>query len=170
MLGYGDIGQAIAKRCQAFGMELMIWDPFARPSAEEEAQYSFLPFPSGVEEVDFLVSAAALNDKTNKIINDSILTACKPGVRVVNVSRGPIIDENSLVSHLKTGHVHSAALDVFEVEPLPEDSLLRTFDQCIFGTHNGSNTVDAVIRASHEAIRLLFGFLDIELKEDSFNS
>jgi D-3-phosphoglycerate dehydrogenase len=56
----------------------------------------------------------------------------------------------------------AAALDVFETEPLPLNSPLHEFEQCIFGAHNGSNTEEAVTRASHEAIKILFGFLDIK--------
>jgi len=82
-------------------------------------------------------------------------------VRIVNVSRGPVIEESALVAALNSGKVHSAALDVFEVEPLPNDTPLRGFERCIFGTHNGSNTVDAVRRASQQAMKLLFGFLNL---------
>jgi D-3-phosphoglycerate dehydrogenase / 2-oxoglutarate reductase len=86
------------------------------------------------------------------------MSQCKPGIRIVNVARGPLIDEGALVAALQSGQVHSAALDVFEVEPLPQDSPLRNMERCIFGSHNGSNTVDAVIRASHTAIERLSGF------------
>ena len=72
-----------------------------------------------------------------------------------------MIDESALIDALSSGQVHSAALDVFEIEPLPLDSPLRSFEQCIFGSHNGSNTVDAVRRASHQAIALLFDFLGV---------
>ena len=121
---------------------------------------SFLPFPRGVEEIDFLVSAAALNDKTNKIINDSILTACKPGVRVVNVSRGPIIDENSLVSHLKSGHVHSAALDVFEEEPPSFGEELYKRDDVLLSPHIAGLTDKASKRMALACIENAINYLN----------
>ena len=83
----------------------------------------------------------------------------KTGVRVVNVGRGPVIDEHALISALADGKVHSAALDVFEQEPLHPDSPLRKHPSCIFGSHNASNTVDGVERTSHKALELLAGFL-----------
>jgi D-3-phosphoglycerate dehydrogenase len=79
---------------------------------------------------------------------------------VINVARGPLIDETALVDALASGHVHSAALDVFEVEPLPETSPLREHPRCIFGSHNSSNTREGVRRASFEAINRLAEFLD----------
>ena len=94
------------------------------------------------------------------MLDDASLARVKPGVRVVNVARGPLIDESALADALQGGRVHSAALDVFEAEPLPEVSPLRRFDRCIFGTHNGSNTLDAVVRTSERAIELLQGFLN----------
>jgi len=93
------------------------------------------------------------------MVNAEILSKAKQGVRVVNVGRGPVIDEPSLVSALKSGKVYSAALDVFENEPLPMDSYLRTHPRCIFGSHNASNTSDAVARTSEIAIAKLMGFL-----------
>jgi D-3-phosphoglycerate dehydrogenase len=95
------------------------------------------------------------------MINAVTLAQMKDEVRIVNVSRGPVIDETALIAALKSGKVHSAALDVFEEEPLPMDSELRTFEKNIFGTHNGSNTIDGVRRASHQAIAYMFEFLGI---------
>jgi D-3-phosphoglycerate dehydrogenase len=93
------------------------------------------------------------------MVNAEVFANAKQGVRVVNVSRGPVIDEAALEEALKTGKVYSAALDVFEVEPLPKDSYLRTHPRCIFGSHNASNTADAVVRTSEIAIEKLMGFL-----------
>ena len=93
------------------------------------------------------------------MLNSDAFAAMKPGVRVVNVGRGPVINEQALIAALATGQVHSAALDVFEQEPLPLDSPLRSHPACIFGSHNASNTVDGVERTSYKAIQLLAGFL-----------
>jgi D-3-phosphoglycerate dehydrogenase len=95
------------------------------------------------------------------MLNAEVLAQAKQGVRVVNVGRGPVIDEPALESALQSGKVYSAALDVFEVEPLPLASYLRTHPRCIFGSHNASNTADAVTRTSEIAIDKLIRFLNI---------
>jgi len=96
------------------------------------------------------------------LINSESIEKMKNGVYLVNVSRGGLIDEQALIDALRSGKIKGAGLDVFETEPLPADSPLRQFDQCIFGTHNGSNTREAVMRASLEAVRILFGYLNIK--------
>jgi D-3-phosphoglycerate dehydrogenase len=95
------------------------------------------------------------------MLDASVLARCKDGVRVVNVARGPLIDEAALIEAMTSGKVHSAALDVFEVEPLPAASPLRALPNTIFGSHNGSNTVDGVVRCSHFAIDTLLGYLGV---------
>jgi D-3-phosphoglycerate dehydrogenase len=76
----------------------------------------------------------------------------RPGAYLVNVARGPVVDEAALIDALARGHLAGAALDVFEVEPLPADSPLRAFDNVILGAHNGSNTAEAVARTSRQAV------------------
>lgn len=95
------------------------------------------------------------------MLNKTILNKLKKGVFVINVARGPIIDENALINSLLNNQVAAAALDVFEVEPLPPDSALRAMPQCILGSHNSSNSKDAVRRASFEALNKLYGFLNV---------
>src|SRR3546814_15608681 len=94
------------------------------------------------------------------MLDKQVLAQTKPGVFVVNVARGPLIHEDALVAMLKSRHVSAAALDVFEEEPLPVGSPIRDLPLCILGSHNGSNTKDAVRRASHEAMEKPFAFLD----------
>ena len=83
-------------------------------------------------------------------------------MRIVNVGRGPVVKETALLKGLEDGRIHSAALDVFEIEPLDHNSPLRSYDRCIFGSHNGSNTEDAVRRVSHQAIGYLYDFLGVK--------
>lgn len=157
VVGLGDIGRNTVTRLQALGMEVVAYDPGVAGDAGISGLARAV-WPAQVESLDFLVFTCALNPHNFHMLNADVLARCKAGIRVVNVARGPLIDEVALIAALQSGHVHSAALDVFEVEPLPMDSPLRAMDRCIFGTHNGSNTVDAVIRASHQAIQKLSEF------------
>ncbi|QMW04580.1 phosphoglycerate dehydrogenase [Spirosoma foliorum] len=161
LVGFGDIGKATARFLKAFDMHINVYDPFATRTEADEEAYRFLNFPEGLEAADFVVTTCALTHATKHMINTETIQLMKDGVRIVNVSRGPIIEEAALIAALKNGKVHSAGLDVFEIEPLPMESELRQFDLCIFGTHNGSNTIQGVRRASHQAIRSIFKFLEI---------
>ncbi|AWZ22036.1 D-3-phosphoglycerate dehydrogenase [Roseovarius sp. AK1035] len=157
VIGLGDIGRNTVTRLQALGLKAIAYDPGVTGDAGLDG-LTRAAWPERVEECDFLVFTCALNKHNFHMLNADVLARCMPGVRIVNVARGPLIDEAALIAALQSGHVHSAALDVFEIEPLPMDSPLRSMERCIFGSHNGSNTVDAVIRASHTAIERLSGF------------
>jgi len=161
IVGLGDIGRNIAKRASAHELNIIGWDPYAK-SVPDYIKLSGA-FPADVALCDFLVFACALTEDNHHLFNESILGVLKPGVRVINVSRGPLIKETALLKGLTTGVISSAALDVFEVEPLSQTNEFLTHPKCIVGSHNGSNTIDAVIRASDEAIRLL----DAMLKDGS---
>jgi len=160
IMGLGDIGMNIAKRTNAHDMNILGWDPYV----DSLPDYIKLQnnWPSGIEECDFIVFACALTDKTRHIFNQSILRKLKSDVRIVNVSRGPLIDEKALLEGLSSGKINSVALDVFENEPLKSNHPILSWDKCIFGSHNASNTIDAVIRASDEAINLLYEMLKKE--------
>lgn len=158
LVGYGDIGKNTARRLLAADMQIVAYDPYAiddssMPNVERAA------WPNRISEADFIVINCALNQSSFHLINAHTLALCKPGVRIVNVGRGPIVDEIALVDALKAGHVFSAALDVFEDEPLSIESPLMGYPRCIFGSHNASNTRDAVIRTSEIAISKLMNFL-----------
>ena len=161
LVGFGDIGRNVAKRLLAADMKVIAYDPYYQAVAGLEAVES-ATWPNRLEEADFIVVSCALTAENRHMVNRDTLAQMKAGVRVVNVARGPLIDEAALIEGLVSGQVHSAALDVFEQEPLPAGSKLRGFENCVFGTHNSSNTIDAVRRASYKAVDLLFGFLGVE--------
>ncbi|MCR9269171.1 MAG: hypothetical protein NXH72_04195 [Hyphomonadaceae bacterium] len=150
VVGFGDIGSQTAKRVIACGGKVIVYDPAFHPVEGIEVENA--SWPSRLSELDFLVFTCPLNEKTHHMFNRAVLDLIKPGIRIVNVARGPVISQAALVEGLENGVVHSAALDVFEIEPMQSDNPLRRFDQCIFGSHNGSNSKDAVRRVSLLAI------------------
>jgi D-3-phosphoglycerate dehydrogenase len=156
VIGYGDIGRNTVTRLQAVGMDVIDWDPAFL--GQDGTAAPVHPWPEKIESCDFLVFTCSLTPSSRHMLNANTLSRCKDGVRIVNVARGPLIDEQSLIAALHNGKVHSAALDVMEEEPLPLDSPLRALERCIFGSHNGSNTSDAVKATSEIAIEKLFSF------------
>ncbi|HJV25559.1 MAG TPA: phosphoglycerate dehydrogenase [Aromatoleum sp.] len=163
LVGFGDIGKNTARRLLAADMRVIAYDPFAQP-VPELAAVEMATWPQRVEEADFIVVNCALTASSRHMVNADVLARAKQGVRIVNVGRGPVIDEPALVAALQSGKVYSAALDVFEEEPLPMDSYLRTHPRCVFGSHNASNTADAVARTSEIAITKLMDFLGVQPK------
>lgn len=158
LIGFGDIGRNVAKRLLAADMKIIAYDP-ETARIDTFAEVTFEEWPNKIEKADFIVITCALTETSRHMLNANTFENVKPGVRVVNVSRGAVIDELALINSLKTEKVYGAALDVFETEPLPMGSPLRNHPQCIFGSHNSSNTLEAVRRTSKSAIEKLAGFL-----------
>ena len=104
---------------------------------------------------DFISLNCNLTEQNYHLLNKDAFSRMKRGVFIVNTSRGPLIDEGALIQALAEQKVAGAALDVFEKEPLPENSPLRYFDTCIFGCHNSSNTREAVARVNELTIKNL---------------
>ncbi len=161
LVGFGDIGKNSAKRMLSADMKVIAYDPEFKP-AEGLESVEQAEWPDRIGECDFIVFTCSLNNKNYHMFNPDVLALLKKGVRVVNVARGPLIDETALLKGLETGVIHSAALDVMEEEPLPAESSLRKYSKCIFGSHNGSNTAEAVLATSERAIAILFDFLKIK--------
>ncbi|CAA0117227.1 Hydroxypyruvate reductase [BD1-7 clade bacterium] len=162
VVGFGDIGKNTAKRLLASDMDVYTYDPFIKEIPSNLDCVKQRNWPENIESLDFLIFTCALTDKTRHMLSHSEIAQCKNGVRIVNVARGPLIDESALLEGLKTGKIHSAALDVFETEPLPVSSQLISHNYCILGSHNASNTVDAVQATNLEAITKLQKLLEIQ--------
>lgn len=159
IIGYGDIGRSLARRLRAADMQVIAYDPAAATDSKPDG-VSRATWPNRLSEADFIVVTCSLTASSQHMVNANTLALARPGVRIVNVARGPVIDEAALEAALETGRVHSAALDVFETEPLPLTSSLHRHERCIFGSHNASNTADAVDRTSQLAIARLLAFLE----------
>lgn len=162
IVGFGSIGQAVGRRGLGFGMEVLAYDvAAASEAAAAEMGVGYVGLESLLGASDYVVLCAPLTPATRHIINAQTLAQMRDGARLINVSRGPLVDESALVNALRSGKVAAAGLDVFEEEPLPASSPLREFPDCVFGSHNGSNTLEGVLRASALAVDNLFEGLGV---------
>jgi D-3-phosphoglycerate dehydrogenase len=160
LIGYGDIGQETAIRLNAMGMNIICWDPGIKSLNKSLNNAILNDWPKGIEECDYIILTCSLNKNNKYILNKNIFKLTKPSLMIVNVSRGGLINEKDLLKALDSKQIASVALDVFESEPVRHDSPFLKMDSCIFGSHNSSNTIEGVIRASNLAINLLNEFLE----------
>lgn len=135
MVGYGAIGCRIAELGEAFGMRVVFHDPFVEGS-QDLAEIA--------QQADVLCLACALTPENRHIINREILALMPRGALLVNVARGPLMDEAAVIDALRHGHLGGAGLDVFEEEPLPMDSSLRALPNVVLSSHNANNGLCAV--------------------------
>lgn len=162
VVGVGSIGRAVALRAAAAGMVTVGHDIFPPPDDFLHCTGTrMLTLDSFLAESDFISLNCNLTGRNRHMLGRRQFGLMKTGVFIVNTARGALIDQAALAAALGDGKVAGAALDVFEKEPLPEDSPLRAFDSCIFGTHNSSNTVEAVQRVNRLVIHNLLEDLGV---------
>jgi D-3-phosphoglycerate dehydrogenase / 2-oxoglutarate reductase len=144
VIGMGRIGSELSRRAIAFGMRVIAYDPYLSATRARSLQVEL------VDELDDLLTSAdfvslhtPLTAETRHILDGARLQKTKRGVRLINCARGGLIDENALLKALQDGHVAAAALDVFEIEPLPGDSPLRGAPNLVLTPHLGASTAEA---------------------------
>lgn len=143
ILGLGRIGSEVAKRAIAFGMNVLGYDPYLSSSRAKALQVKMATLDEIYANADFITVHMPLTEETKGMINASAFAKMKNGVRIINCARGGIVDEKDLIEAIKSGKVAGAALDVYEVEPLPKDSPLRSIPQIIMTPHLGASTEEA---------------------------
>jgi D-3-phosphoglycerate dehydrogenase len=147
IIGLGRIGGTVAKRCAAFGMRVLGYDPFVAQDRSRMADVNLVPLARLLRESDFITVHTPLDDKTYHMIGAREFAEMKSGVRVLNCARGGIVDEQALQGALQSGKVSGAALDVFENEP-PADSPLLKLPNVIPTPHIGASTEEAQANVS----------------------
>lgn len=142
ILGLGRIGREVAKRARGLAMRVTAFDPYLSKEAAAELGVDLASFDDVLKHADFITIHTPLTDATKKLIGEAELSRMKPGVRLLNVARGGIVDEMALAQALKSGRVAAAALDVFETEP-PKGSPLLGLPNIVVTPHLGASTVEA---------------------------
>ena len=139
IVGFGRIGQAMAKRARGFGMTVLYQDIHrVDPAVEAEFAATHLPLEELLPRADFVSLHTNLTPETRGLIDAEKLSWMKPNAVLVNTSRGPVIDHAALAEALKSGRIFAAALDVTDPEPIPMDDPLVGLDNCLIVPHIAS--------------------------------
>lgn len=165
LVGYGSIGRQVARLLQPFGVRILaakrdvmhpedggyIPEGMGDPGGDFFTRlYPIQALKSMIKESDFIVICTPLTAETRNLIGEAELAACKPGAYLINPSRGEIIDQAALIKALQDRKLAGAALDVFQVEPLPPDNVLWTLPNVIISPHVAGNS----LYYDHRAVRL----------------
>ena len=146
VIGLGRIGKLVAQRSLAFGMKLVAYDPFVSADAARRINVELLELDELMARSDFVTLHLAKTPETLGLIGAELLAKAKPGIRIINVARGGIVDEQALADAIRAGHVAGAALDVFSEEPCL-DSPVFALDEVVVTPHLGASTVEAQDKA-----------------------
>ncbi len=156
VIGLGRIAQEVARRAQGLGMEVVAYDPYVTEEYASQRNVRLVDIETLLAQADFITLHVPLTEQTRNLLNAERLAMAKPGVRILNVARGGVVDEAALVEAIERGQVAGAALDVFAVEPLPADSPVRNNEKIILTPHLGGSTVEAQEKvASDVAIQVV---------------
>jgi D-3-phosphoglycerate dehydrogenase len=165
VVGVGNVGKAVLRRARAFGMRLLGNDivPIA-PDFVLENGVEMTSLRDLLERSDFISLNCDLNPTSYHLINAETLGWVKPGAVLINTARGPVVDEPALIAALQEGRLAGAALDVFEVEPLPLNSPLLKMDNVMLAAHNSNSSPAAWERVHWNTIRNLLDGLGLDVR------
>ena len=169
ILGFGRIGQSLAKRCLGFESKVFVYDPFVDKEIIESKSCQKIDFIEGVKIADFISIHMPLTSKTKNFISKNELVIMKKNCIIANTSRGGIINESDLFWALSEKKIFAAGLDVFETEPPLKDNPLFTLDNILLTPHNAALTLECRKRMALECAKNVLHYLDGS-KDINFNN
>jgi phosphoglycerate dehydrogenase-like enzyme len=137
VLGLGNVGSQVARIGSAFGMNLIAWSQNMTPEAATAAGAILVSKHQLFEQADIVTIHLVLSSRTRGLVGAAELERMRPTARLINASRGPIVDEEALINVLKNKQIAGAAIDVFDIEPLPPNHPFRTLDNVLATPHIG---------------------------------
>ncbi len=168
VIGLGRIGSLVSDRASAFGMKVLAHDPFVGADRARRHLVELVSLEELLTRSDFITIHLPLTAETDGLLGKDNLARCKPGVRIVNTSRGGIVDEQALAEAVRAGIVAGAALDVFAHEPLIESPLFE-LRQIVLTPHLGASTVEAQDKAGVQVAEAVAAALRGELVLSAVN-
>lgn len=169
ILGLGRIGTEMAVRAQAFGMQVIAYDPYLTEQRAAHLDVKKTDFDTLLAGADFITIHMPKTDSTAGMIDAAAFGKMKFGVRIINCARGGLIVEEALADALASGKVAFAGLDVFESEPLAEDSALRQIDNLVLTPHLGASTAEAQESVGREIAEAVLEYLETGLARNALN-
>lgn len=161
IVGLGRIGRAVASRARAFEMHVMAYDGFvSREAMDELGIEKVTVLEEGLSRADFVTLHVPLTPETQGMMSARQFQMMKKSAYIINMGRGPVVDEEALVSALQSGEIAGAGLDVLSAEPPREDHPLFQMDQVLFTPHIGGDTREAKRRTSEILSRTMLEALD----------
>ncbi|MBD3228829.1 MAG: D-glycerate dehydrogenase [Candidatus Lokiarchaeota archaeon] len=142
IIGLGRIGTAIARKSLGFNMNLIYYSRTRKPVLEEELNIKYRSLKEVLEQSDFVMLSVPLTPKTEHLIGKDELGLMKDSAYIINISRGPVVDEKALITALKNGEIAGAGLDVFKNEPINPDNPLLKLSNVVLTPHIGSSTIE----------------------------
>lgn len=139
LLGFGSIAAEVARIARGFGMRVVAWNrsPKSHPGVD------FVDLETLLGQSDVLSLHLFLTDETRGLLSRDRIAATKPGAILINTARGDLVDESAMVDALRSGHLHSAGLDVYSIEPMPTDHPLTTLPNVVLSAHSAFRTPEA---------------------------
>jgi D-3-phosphoglycerate dehydrogenase len=147
IIGLGQIGSEVARRARGLEMHVIAHDPFVSEERAQSLIVEMVPLEELLRRSDYIAIHTALTPQTRGMIGEKELKLVQPGVRIINVARGGIVDEEALYNAVEEGRVAGAAVDVFSKEPA-EDNVLFKSDRIIVTPHLGASTAEAQERVA----------------------
>ncbi|KAI5061528.1 hypothetical protein GOP47_0024033 [Adiantum capillus-veneris] len=170
VMGFGKVGSEVARRAKGLGMTVLAHDPYAPVDRAHAIGVDLVSFDDALAQADFLSLHMPLTQATSKVFNAETFKKVKKGVRIINVARGGVIDEEALLQALDNGIVAQAALDVFTEEPPEQDNKLILHENVIVTPHLGASTAEAQEGVAVEIAEAVVGALQGELSGTAVNA
>jgi len=171
IVGMGRIGQAIARRALAFGMEVLSFDPYMKETTALDGHVRMMPtFNDLIKQVDIVTFHVPRTEKTTGMLGKEQFEICKDDLLVVNAARGGIVDEAALIEALDAGKCAGAAIDVYMSEPPAEDHPFRSHPKVLCTPHLGASTVEAQEAVAVNACASLLRYLQGEGLDSAVNA
>ena len=168
IFGFGRIGTRVARLCAAFGMRVLVHDPYLPNGTIRGAGYEpVADRDAGLAEADIVTLHVPASDRTRGMVDAAFLSRMKPGAVLVNTARGTLVDEAALEAALRSGHLAAAGLDVLRVEPMVQGLSMLDLDNLVVTPHVAASTAEGLRRMAWDSAGNVIDFLAGRVDRDA---